>query len=359
MPKGQTMQYEEGTEIGGYRLEKFCGNGAYGTVFVAENLLTQIRFALKIIPMIGESWKRELNALIRYKDCRHPNLQQIHHIGQTSDAIYYVMDLADNQNIDWNAYLPKTLANRLQKEGRIEGDELRSMVNQLLSGIESLHRDGFLHRDIKPDNILWIGGHPVLGDIGLLSSMQSVSVAGTFGFLSDDVVKGKRPPATTDDFYALGKVIYCALTGNSPKDYPDYPSDLPLAENADLISASIAACRSPYVQNAAEFRRVMSVPGEPVSGTLRKTVWLMVGVILILSGIATYLFLGSPGHDSRQELPDKPDSVTTDSRVLTERRNTEEERSPEKTSLTNDNFGELSSALRSKFTKKKEGMVIK
>jgi serine/threonine protein kinase len=287
------MKYEVGLELGGYRLDQCCGSGAYGTVFLASNLVTGKVYALKVIPMIGSSWERELKALIRYKDCAHPNLLAIRHIARTDDAIYYVMDAADNLEKDENCYTPKTLACRINREQRLAADELRVIVGELLDAIDCLHRHGLIHRDIKPDNILWINGRAVLGDLGLLADRDNVSVAGTFGFLPDEVIRGKRPAAGSDDFYALGKVLYCALTGNAPGDFPDYPAELPFLENANLLAATLAACQAPYLADAASFRRALD-PAAPVSEQRaqtvhatpsRRAVWVAAAVTLVLLGV--------------------------------------------------------------------------
>ncbi|MGE4563846.1 MAG: protein kinase [Victivallaceae bacterium] len=287
------MKYEAGLELGGYRLDRRCGSGAYGTVFLASNLVTGKVFALKVIPMIGSSWERELKALIRYRDCAHPNLLAIHHIARTDDAVYYVMDAADNLEKDEDCYTPKTFACRISREQRIAADELRAIAGELLDAIDCLHRHGLIHRDIKPDNILWINGRAVLGDLGLLAGRDNLSVAGTFGFLPDEVIRGKRPAAGSDDFYALGKVLYCALTGNAPGDFPDYPAELPLLENANLIAATLAACQSPYLADAASFRRALdpaAAGSEPKARTVhatpsRRAVWVAAAVTLVLLGL--------------------------------------------------------------------------
>ncbi len=292
------MKYEVGLELGGYHLDQCCGSGAYGTVFLASNLVTGKTFALKVIPMIGNSWERELKALIRYKDCVHSNLLAIHHIARTDDAVYYVMDAADNLTPDEGCYTPKTLAHRINREQRIAADELRAIAGELLDAIDCLHRHGLIHRDIKPDNILWINGRAVLGDLGLLTGRDNVSIAGTFGFLPDEVIRGKRPAAESDDFYALGKVLYCALTGNAPGDFPDYPAELPFLENANLIAATLAACQAPYLDAAASFRRALEPAAAPAAAPVpepkaktvhatpsRRAVWVAVAVTLLLAGL--------------------------------------------------------------------------
>lgn len=300
------MKYEVGLELGGYRLDRRCGSGAYGTVFLASNLVTGQVYALKVIPMIGSSWERELKALIRYRDCAHPNLIAIRHIARTDDAVYYVMDAADNLDEGSDHYTPKTLAHRINREQRIGADELRTVAGELLDAIDCLHRHGLIHRDIKPDNILWINGRAVLGDLGLLAGRDNVSVAGTFGFLPDEVIRGKRPAAGSDDFYALGKVLYCALTGNAPGDFPDYPAELPFRENANLIAATLAACQAPYLADAASFRHALDPAAAPVpepkgqavhATPSRRAVWVAAAVTLVLVG----LIVGVVRHFSGEE----------------------------------------------------------
>ncbi len=301
------MKYEVGLELGGYRLDRCCGSGAYGTVYLASNLVTGKVFALKVIPMIGNSWEREQKALIRYKDCAHPNLLAIHHIARTDDAVYYVMDAADNLTPGEGDYTPKTLAHRINREHRIAADELRAIAAELLDAIDCLHRHGLIHRDIKPDNILWINGRAVLGDLGLLTGRDNVSVAGTFGFLPDEVIRGKRPAAESDDFYALGKVLYCALTGNASGDFPDYPAELPFLENASLIAATLAACQAPYLADAAAFRRALdpaaAVPApEPKARVIhatpsRRAVWVAAAVTLLLVGLIVGVIRHFSGDD--------------------------------------------------------------
>ena len=94
--------------IGPYHILSEAGNGSYGTVYLVENSLSGQTVALKVLH--GKSEKRELEGLIRYRECRHPNLLQIHHIDRLPDGrLYYTMDAAaDNRAPD--GYEPDTLA---------------------------------------------------------------------------------------------------------------------------------------------------------------------------------------------------------------------------------------------------------
>ena len=101
----------------------------------------------------------------------------------------------------------------------LDGKEITDMLDGLLSGLEELHKHGLVHRDIKPDNILWVNGRATLADVGLIAFEGAGSLVGTPGFLSPRVLEG-NPAEASDDFYALGKVIYCALTGLAVTEYP-------------------------------------------------------------------------------------------------------------------------------------------
>ena len=209
--------------IGIYRLISECGKGAYVIVYLAENTLTHQHVALKLLH--GKQQQRELDGLIRYRECRHPNLIQVHHIDRTPEGLlYYTMDAADSRNPD--RYEPDTLARRM--ESRIQPSELKEIILSLADGIAALHRAGLIHRDIKPENIFFIRGIPVLGDIGLTAEAGRATLIGTPAFMPAEVLQGKRPADERCDIYALGMVAYCALTGLQPSDFPRLPKGLPL-----------------------------------------------------------------------------------------------------------------------------------
>ena len=251
--------YEPGDIIGGCRLLRRCGEGAFGAVFLAENATTHRRCALKILPKTGRQWRRELAALVACQEkCRHDNLLRIHHVGQNDDCIFYTMDAADDLDPAGD-YVPDTLGNRMRRRGRLAADELRPILGELLDGLEALHDAGLLHRDIKPDNVLFVGGRAVLGDVGLVTEADGASFAGTRGFISPAVWKGERGYEPRDDLYALGMTIYCALSGNEPRGDLELPRSLTFSGCSDLIRAYNAVLddASP-VRSVADLRRVLA-----------------------------------------------------------------------------------------------------
>ena len=160
---------------------------------------------------------------------------QIYHAGRCGDSFCYVMDAADNLNPEPADYRPDTLENRMKRDGRIAPSKLLEIAKQTEDKLRFLHQKGLLHRDIKPGNILFINGDAVPGDIGLLTGKPGSTLAGTPGFLAPEAAAGTRPFAPQDDFYALGKTLYCALTGYPPEKYPAFPPELSLSECKEVI----------------------------------------------------------------------------------------------------------------------------
>ena len=288
------MTCNAGDTICNCTLLQKCGDGAYGEVWLAHDAIGT-RVALKIIKNGGRYSERELAGLKNYKDCNHPNLLKIRYVEITDAQIICIMDAADDLNHGNGEYKPDTLANRLRKYGRLDGKEITDMLDGLLSGLEELHKHGLVHRDIKPDNILWVNGRATLADVGLIAFEGAGSLVGTPGFLSPRVLEG-NPAEASDDFYALGKVIYCALTGLAVSEYPSIPADMTISVDANLNKVLRTSCAVP-VNSTAEFRKLLAgkqiAPSQQKSKDKRqlplKTLLSAVVIIALLGGFV-YLF---------------------------------------------------------------------
>ena len=236
------MNYKAGDKLGSYTLLAECGKGAYGSVFLAENALTRQQVALKIVYHAGRNSDRELKGLIKYQNlCKHTNLLQIYHVEGKENFFFYTMDAADNRNTPGD-YVPDTLAKRLKENGRLAPEVVKKMAQELLGDLNVLHSKGLFHRDIKPDNILWIDGKSTLGDIGLVTDSSQTLLAGTPGFISPEVISGTREFEAKDDFYALGRTIYCAVTGLPVSQYPEFPDSGTLTNTGELIQLYNKLC---------------------------------------------------------------------------------------------------------------------
>ena len=227
----------------GLKLIARCGGGAYGEVYCCEDI-SERRMAVKIVSKtrLGDAWKRELRGVVNYRRITEnsPNLLQIFHVAEDEDHFYYTMEAADS--VSEKEYVPDTLAHRLLS-GPLPPDQLFPVLAGICNGIAAIHQAGFAHRDIKPDNILFVGGVPKLADIGLVSSLSNslTRLAGTLEFLPPEE-RGGAPPESTDrisrqrnDLYAFGKVVYCAATGLEPGRYPSLPTGMKLSTELKLF----------------------------------------------------------------------------------------------------------------------------
>ena len=299
------MEYKSGDQICGCTLHQKCGRGAYGEVWLAEDSIGA-RVAVKIISNQGRYSERELAGLKNYRDCNHPNLLKIRYVEITDERICCIMDAADDLNHGKGEYLPDTLANRLNRSGRMDGKEIVSMLDGLLNGLEELHKHGLVHRDIKPDNILWVNGRPTLADVGLIALDGKGSLVGTPGFMSPKLMSGKGQADTSDDFYALGKVIYCALTGLPVSEYPSIPQNMTISMDASLGRAFRESCKHP-VRSSAEFRKLLqdkaavanskgngvSVTVQPGSSGRSGRILMVLFLLVLLSGGFLSLYIKS------------------------------------------------------------------
>ena len=221
----------------GLELLHYCGGGAYGNVYYCRDISGR-NMAVKIISKqkLESGWQRELKGVINYREITEnsPELLQIFHVEEDADSFFYTMEAADSASD--SEYIPDTLAGRL-RHGPLPQTSVFDILFRIFTGIRTIHNAGFAHRDIKPDNIIFVKGVPKLGDIGLLSSLNSTftQIAGTMDFLppelriSDGSDSSDRLSRKRNDLYAFGKVIYCAVTGLDPHSWPTVPKELPLS----------------------------------------------------------------------------------------------------------------------------------
>jgi len=260
------MQFSPDQQFHDYRLLEFCGKGAFGEVWLAVDISGKT-LAIKIISkkLLPNDWQREFNGIKNYRKVigYHPNLIQIYHVGEAAEYFYYTMEAADNQLVSGHGYKPDTLASRIEVK-RLPPEQIISIACALLNGIETLHQTQLVHRDIKPANIIFINGVPKLSDIGLVSlDRTNLSLAGTIGFIPpEDLARGDSGSGSNpqSDLYAMGKVIYCALTGMSPSDFPNMPKDISLSICKRLNRIICMACHKKTnvrIKSAAEFRALL------------------------------------------------------------------------------------------------------
>ena len=212
----------------GYQYLACCGAGSYGVTYLVRDF-SGVEQVLKIVRKVGDRdvWERELRGLKAYRQLsqEHPNLVQIYHVEDARSYFYYTMSPADNLSCEKEMYLPATLENRIKRES-LTPEQVLKIGLSLLDAVEFLHNEGLVHRDIKPSNIIFINGELKLSDIGLVREMKgNASLVGSPDFLPPEMLlrRNETSPIQFDskyDLYAIGKVLYCALTGKSCKNFP-------------------------------------------------------------------------------------------------------------------------------------------
>src|SRR5437764_1071425 len=206
-------------EIAGrYRLEGRLGFGGMSTVHLALDMRLERAVAVKLLaehlaedPTFVSRFQREAQAAARLV---HPNIVQVFDSGQDERTGQYfiVMEYIEGSSC----------AEILRDEGWVEVDEALSIIEQACEGLYYAHRNGVVHRDVKPGNLLRAReGDVKLADFGIAkateqSSITQVgSVLGTAAYLAPEQARGEEAGPRAD-IYSLGVVAYQRLSGRLP-----------------------------------------------------------------------------------------------------------------------------------------------
>jgi hypothetical protein len=212
----------------GYEVVRELGHGGMGVVYLARDLKHGRPVALKTVQWLDPAalyrFKQEFRCLA---DRAHPNLVTLYELYADERLCFFTMELLDG--VHFLAYVRGTAA--LPEEGadyRLPGEgvaRLRAGLRQLGEGLAALHRANVLHRDVKPANVLVTReGRVVLLDFGLATSEldaaglhQSVHprLLGTAAYMAPEQAAG-QPVSAASDWYAVGVMLYEALTGRLP-----------------------------------------------------------------------------------------------------------------------------------------------
>jgi len=248
--------FRSGEVFFGCEILAVCGRGAFGVTYLAKDPVGR-KIAVKIVGSTGRC-DRELQGIRNYMRISglHPNLLRVHHIGETEEGFFYTMEAADDCG-DTSGYVPATLGNLLRRSRKFTPEEAVKITRELLAGIEVMHDADLIHRDIKPDNIIFVGGVAKLSDPGLvINEGETASLAGTPGFIPPEMIESARPSDRQSDLYAIGKVFYCMITGWPPTRYPELPKEMRIEVCRQIFPALSRMCsKSPAkrFRTAAEF----------------------------------------------------------------------------------------------------------
>jgi serine/threonine protein kinase len=193
------------------------GRGGFGIVYRCRQNALDRTVAVKVLTSgidveeNRERFLREQRAMGRLTG--HPNIVSVLQVGQTESGYpYLVMPFHGRGSLDVH----------LRRHGPLPLDEALRLAVKMAGALETAHRVGILHRDVKPGNILYTDyGEPALSDFGIarMSESEFRTATGVFmgspAFTAPELFSGD-PPSPASDVYGLGATVFCALTGHAP-----------------------------------------------------------------------------------------------------------------------------------------------
>ena len=274
-----------------YRLLKELGGGGMSRVFLAEETRLGRQVVIKVLPPeMGaavniERFEREIQLAARLQ---HPHIVPLLTAAASGDLLYYIMPYIAGES----------LRAKLAREGELPVNEAAKILREVVDALSYAHRNGVVHRDIKPDNVLLSDGHAVVTDFGVAkavtassgkSSLTSLGVAlGTPAYMAPEQAAADPHVDHRADIYAVGTLAYEMLTGRTPFTAPTAQALLaahitqvpePVSKHRAAVPAALSGLLMRCLekrpadrwQSAAEFLAQLEVVATPSTGGLTPT----------------------------------------------------------------------------------------
>ena len=241
------------------------GKGATATVYLAVQKSLNRRVALKVLgggvaadPVFTQRFLREGRIIAKLN---HPHIVPVYDVGEQDGALFMAMEYLEGGTLD-------------EQRGEFTLQDLSRCCEQITDALDYAHQQGFVHRDIKLENILFReNGDAVLGDFGIARSAESLTrmtmtgaILGTPAYMSPEQVAGSELDSRAD-LYSLGVVLFELLSGHAPFQGDSVMSvglqhltapipDLPAAAEhfQPLVESAMAKKPDDRLGTATEFR---------------------------------------------------------------------------------------------------------
>ena len=203
-----------------YEITRLLGRGGMGAVYLAKEPALDRLVAIKVLPPESsekdtrERFRREARTAAKLT---HPHIVPLHTFGEADGTMYFVMGFVQGES----------LGDLMRRKGTIPVDDARRVLAEIADALDYAHRQGVVHRDIKPDNILIDddSGKALLTDFGIAKATASGStlteagsVVGTVHYMSPEQASGEKHIDGRSDLYSLGVIGYAMLAGRLPFD---------------------------------------------------------------------------------------------------------------------------------------------
>jgi len=309
---GRTSHVSElahGTLFAGHEILGVAGRGGMGVVYRARQLDLDRLVALKVIapalaedPSFRERFIRESRVAASID---HPNVIPVFAAGEADGILYLTTRYVEGDDL-------RTLVRR---EGALSPERAAQVVRQVGTALDAAHARGIVHRDVKPANVLLdAGAHAYLTDFGLTKRLDSASGqtraggwVGTLGYVAPEQIRGERVDARTD-VYALGCVLFNALTGEPPyrRDSDEATLWAHLNDPAPSVTGTETAADLPAAFDAVVARALAKDPAErfPSAGDLgRAALAAAEGRAELAAASGRVVATGAAAPDARDDRP--------------------------------------------------------
>jgi serine/threonine-protein kinase len=308
-----------GTRLGPYEVIERVGAGGMGEVYRARDTRLNRSVAVKILPPAAarqtgarEQLEREARTI---SSLNHPNICALFDVGREGEVDYLVMEFLEGE----------TLTSRLAR-GPLPPDELVRTGIEIADALDRAHRQGVIHCDLKPSNIVLTESGAKLLDFGIARFQDAADAAqhGTLAYTAPEVLRGERPDARADIF-AFGATLYEMATGR-----PAFAGDRDAVRQAiaagppagmiqrnrrgdrrlaAIVDRALQPARERRYQRISEIRRALEAASRPPV----LTTWMVAAaaVAIVVAGLAALFWRApqappTPALRSVAVLPFKP-----------------------------------------------------
>src|SRR5438132_11032430 len=218
-----------GQIIGKYKILSTIGSGGFGTVYLADDTWIDKKVALKVPHEQGVDFGELLREPRLLASLSHPNIVTILTAEKQEHIFFIVMEFVPGE----------TLETIIAREGALDVARALDYTCQISNAVDHAHKQGVLHRDLRPSNVLVTENDMLkVADFGtsrfLEIAAHGTTVIGSPPYMAPEQFKGKAVFAS--DVYSLGVTMYQMLTGALPYDTPS-PADLDRLMSGELLSS--------------------------------------------------------------------------------------------------------------------------